>query len=143
MNRLKQYELIYVGTPYTRYQKGIEMAFIDACKLTGRLLQEGLRVYSPIAHTHPIAIHGKIDPLDHKIWLPFDAAIMAKADAMIVAQLDTWDKSTGVAHEIAVFKAAGKPIFYMDPDILQTDVSPVLRIALPETERSHEPMLSK
>lgn len=135
MNRLKPFELVYVGTPYTRYPKGIEMAFIDACKLTARLLKEGIKVYSPIAHTHPVAIHGKIDPLDLNTWLPFDAAIMAKADAMIVAQMESWDRSTGVAHEIAVFKAAGKPIFYLDPEDLRIDVSPLLRVAIPLTEQ--------
>lgn len=116
---LKRKDLIYVGTPYTRYPLGIEMAFIHACEVTARLLRKGLKVYSPIAHTHPVAIHGKINPLDHSVWLPFDAAIMDKSDAMIVAKLDTWDKSTGVTHEMNVFTAAKKPIFYYCP---QTDI---------------------
>lgn len=111
---LKKYDLIYVGTPYTKFPAGIEVAFQAACFLTGRLLRAGLKVYSPIAHTHPIAIHGGLDPLDHSIWLPFDAAMMDKADAMIVAMMDTWESSRGVRHEMDAFAAAGKPIYFMD-----------------------------
>ena len=107
------YPLVYLGTPYTKYPGGIEKAFVDACWLTAELLRLGLRVYSPIAHTHPVAIHGQIDPLDLDIWLPFDAAMMAKADAMIVAMMPGFGTSRGVAHEIDVFKTAGKPVFHL------------------------------
>lgn len=118
LDHLKTFDLIYVGTPYTKYPGGIEAAFVGACKLTARLLKEGLKVYSPIAHTHPIAIHGGIDPLDLSVWLPFDAAIMAKADAMIVAMMPSWSNSTGIRHEIDVFVAGGKPVYFMSPDDL-------------------------
>ena len=115
LSDLRKYELIYVGTPYTKYPAGIEEAFRDACSITADLLRSGLRVYSPIAHTHPIAIYGNIDPLDYEIWLPFDAAIMKASDAMIVVKMETWEKSHGVKHEIETFTAAGKPVFYLDP----------------------------
>jgi nucleoside 2-deoxyribosyltransferase len=118
LEHLKKYDLIYVGTPYTKYPAGIHAAFVDACRLTARLLREGLKVYSPIAHTHPIAIHGEIDPLDLAVWLPFDAAIMDKSDAMIVGMLPDWERSTGVKHEIQAFVAAGKPVYFMSPDDL-------------------------
>ncbi len=118
LSQLKAFDLIYVGTPYTKYPFGIESAFAAACRFTAQLVREGLRVYSPIAHTHPIAIHGEIDPLDLAIWLPFDAAIMGKADAMIVAMLPSWEASSGVRHEIDTFVAAGKPVFFMKPDDL-------------------------
>lgn len=115
---LKAFPLVYLGTPYSKYPAGIEQAFIDAAKLTGRLLTEGVKAYSPIAHTHPIAIHGNLDPYDHKIWLPFDAAIMEKADAMIVAMMPSWQDSYGIKHEIEIFTKAGKPVFYLNPETL-------------------------
>lgn len=115
MHPLSKYDLVYLGTPYTKFPGGIEAAFVAACELTARLLRAGVKVYSPIAHTHPVAIHGSIDPLDHKIWLPFDEAIMRKADAMAVAELPTWASSYGIAHEIGVFVGAGKPVIHIDP----------------------------
>lgn len=118
LSDLKKYDLIYLGTPYSKYPGGIEVAFVDACKLTARLIERGLRLYSPIAHSHPIAIHGGIDPLDHKIWLPFDAAMMAKADAMIVAMMTGWEESHGITVEIVNFAHAGKPIYILHPEDL-------------------------
>lgn len=123
LSDLKKYDLLYVGTPYSKYPGSIEAAFKDACFLTGRLLTAGLRVYSPIAHTHPVAIHGGLDPMDHSIWLPFDAAMMAKADAMLVAMMATWESSFGIRHEIQVFIEAGKPVYFLDPLDLGIEVA--------------------
>ena len=116
---LKNVPLIYLASPYSKYPTGLEMAFRDVSALAGKLLAAGLKVYSPIAHTHPIAIYSNLDPYDHKIWLPFDAAIMGKADVLLVAHMATWDKSFGIAHEIDVFKAAGKPVLHLDPVSLE------------------------
>jgi hypothetical protein len=62
-------------------------------KLAARLLVAGMRVYSPIAHTHPLAIYGHLDPKDHSIWLPFDETMMAKADVLLVAHMEGWKDS--------------------------------------------------
>lgn len=110
--------LIYLATPYTHYPHGIVRAFEDASALAARLIQQGLRVYSPIAHTHPIAVHGGISPVDHEIWLPFDETMMAAADTLYVAEMAGWHRSRGIAHEIGVFERAGKPIYMLDPDTL-------------------------
>jgi len=115
LSELRKFALIYVGTPYSKWADGLDAAFVEASKLTARLMQAGLKVYSPIAHTHPLAVHGNIDPLDHSIWLPFDGAMMDKADAMIVAMMDGWETSKGVRHEIQVFTEAGKPVFFLNP----------------------------
>lgn len=114
MNRLTEFSLIYLATPYSRYPAGIDAAFRDAAALAARLLQNGIKVYSPIAHTHPLAIYGNIDPLDHAIWLPFDEAMMTASSALLVAQMRTWEVSRGIAHEIEFFAREEKPVFYLD-----------------------------
>lgn len=124
---LAKHRLCYVGTPYTKYPDGIEQAFIDACKITAKLMLADVKVYSPIAHTHPIAIYGGIDPLNHGIWLPFDRSMMDAADAMIVAMMESWDNSYGVKHEINVFTRAGKPVYYLDPITMSVNNSPFAR----------------
>lgn len=110
--------LAYLGTPYSKYPLGISQAFIDAAKLAGLLMRTGVKIYSPIVHTHPLAIYARIDPHDHSIWLPFDEAMMKVCDAMIVAHMDGWEQSYGIAHEVKFFEAAGKPIFDCDPRTL-------------------------
>lgn len=121
---LTGFDLTYLGTPYSAYPQGIEAAFRDASNLAGRLLLAGVKVYSPIAHTHPIAMHARIDPYDHSIWLPFDQSIMNASQAMIVAKMDTWDSSKGIRHEIEYFEGAGKPVFYLDPQTLAVSDAP-------------------
>lgn len=119
--------LYYLATPYTKYHGGdIELAFRHAATLAARLLKIGLKVYSPIAHTHPVAKHGDIDPLDLSIWLPFDEAMMQACDELIVARMDGWNESIGVRHEINYFARAGKPVTYLDPATLKPFSAPHL-----------------
>lgn len=110
--------LCYLATPYTKYPKGIEEAFVDASKIAAALLSAGVKVYSPIAHCYPIAIHGDIDPLAHDIWLPYQETMMRVCAVLIVAQLPGWDSSYGVTFEIDHFERAEKPIFDLVPETL-------------------------
>lgn len=108
---IKSANLCYLATPYSKFPGGITAAFEAACAIAGELLKQGVKVYSPIAHTHPIATYAEIDPLDHNIWLPFDEAMMVAADVIVVARLPGWEESRGVAHEIEFFYLAGKQRF--------------------------------
>lgn len=125
MNRLQQFPIVYLATPYTKYLPGIDAAFRDAAALAARLLKLGVRVYSPIAHCHPMAQFGGIDPKDHSIWLPYQEVMMAKADVLLVAQLEGWRESHGIDHEIKFFAKAGKPDpFYLDTVLMRIATTP-------------------
>ena len=121
MDRLKQFNLVYLGTPYSKYPLGIEMAFRHAAELAGRLVSAGVTVYSPIAHTHPIAIYAKLNPLDYHYWLKFDEVMMRVSDAIVVAKMESWEDSYGLAHEVQHFEATGKPVFYLNPATLAVE----------------------
>lgn len=108
----------YLATPYSKYEGGLEAAFIMAAKQTALLMQAGIPVFSPIAHTHPIAIHGGIDPLDYTVWQPVDQPMMDAATGLIVVCAPGWRESKGVAYEIEDFKLAGKPVFYMEMNVV-------------------------
>lgn len=112
----------YLATPYSKYPAGIEEAFRLACRATADLIRAGIRVYSPIAHTHPVAIHGGIDPYDHKIWLPADEPFMAAAGGLIVLKAESWEQSYGIGEEIKAFARVGKPIIYMEPGIVPVEM---------------------
>lgn len=114
LDKLRSYGMVYLASPYSKYRLGIEVAFKDVSWVAGRLLKEGVKVYSPIAHTHPLAIYGELDPFDHSIWLPFDEVIMSRSDALVVAKMPGWETSYGVKHEIEFFQKAGKPIHYIN-----------------------------
>jgi len=112
---LKPYGLVYLATVYSKHPSGIHMAFVEASSLAASLMRAGVKVYSPIAHAHPIATYGNGDAYDHEVWLPFDEAIMGRSDAIAVAMMDKWSVSRGIAHEIAFFRKADKPVHYFDP----------------------------
>ncbi len=104
----------YLATPYSKYPEGIEPAWEDACAVAASLIRGGLNIYCPIAHTHPIAVRGRIDPLDHGVWLRVDGPLMLAATSLIVAKLPGWADSVGVVHEIGEFRGSGKPVFGLD-----------------------------
>ena len=104
----------YLATPYSKYPAGLEAAYQEACRAAAWLIRSGVRVFSPIAHTHGVAIHGDLDPLDHKIWLPADRPLMDDACGLIVAMLEGWAESYGIQQEILEFTAAQKPIMAME-----------------------------
>lgn len=107
--------LAYLASPYSNLD--LVNAWIDASVIAGRLLRSGVRVFSPIAHAHAIALHCQdIDPLDHAFWLPICEAFMERCDVLIVAHMEGWQESKGIAHEVAFFERARKPIFDL-PDI--------------------------
>lgn len=110
--------LAYLATPYTKYKPGIEAAFVEACKLTARLIRTGMPVYSPVAHCHPVALHGDIDPLDQTFWYDFNAAMLAACRVLIVAHMPGWEQSTGIALEIEFFAKRGRSVFDLDPATL-------------------------
>lgn len=104
---------LYLATPYSKHPEGIDAAFRHACAAAGRLLSRGVKVFSPIAHSHPIAINGNVDPLSHEIWLAADRPFMDAARGMIVVMMPGWEESYGVQHEIEVFREQNKPIHYL------------------------------
>lgn len=110
----------YLASPYTKYHAGINQAFIDVCGIAGRLMKQGTRLFSPIAHSHAIAgVSEAIDPLDHEFWLDADEPMMDACSALLVAKLPGFDESDGVQKEIDRFLEMRKPVFFLDPQTLK------------------------
>lgn len=117
----------YMASPYSKYPGGLEAAFEAASQQAAMLLRAGVPVYAPIAHTHPIAIHGNIEPCDHTIWLPADEPLMRAASGLIVCELAGWQSSVGVQYEIDTFCDMGKPVIQMTPGIVPSQLLPGAR----------------
>jgi hypothetical protein len=108
-------DYVYLASPYSRFPGGMVAAFTEACVSAAALIDHGVPVFSPIAHSHPIADMGSLDATSHDLWLAADAPMMHHAAALIVLKIDGWQDSVGVAAEINAFKAAGKRVLYLDP----------------------------
>src|SRR5215211_6828098 len=119
MQRLKQHNLIYLATPYTKYRHGIREAFRDASKLAGHLMAQGLPILSPIAHSHPLASYAEIDHTDQAFWMKTNEPFIKVCDALLVGRLEGWGDSSGVAYEIREFLRDGKPVYHLNLDTME------------------------
>jgi len=109
--------LVYLASPYSDSDPEVMQERFEAtCRAAGRLIEQGIPVFSPIAHSHHIAMQAGMDQRS-EAWYAADSPLLAACTELVVLMLDGWEESTGVRHEIAAAKAAGKPVFYMDPVI--------------------------
>jgi hypothetical protein len=115
----------YLASPYSKHPGGLEVAFRQACEAAALLIKAGVPVFSPIAHSHPIAVAGGLDPLSYDVWLPADRPMMDAASGIIVLHLLGWATSYGIAEEQRHFAAAGKPEVHMMPGQVPTMFGPV------------------
>ena len=125
----------YVGSPYSNFPGGIDAAYDEICRVMAKFVAAGVSAWSPIAHCHSIAKVGGLNPLDHKIWLPFCGPMMTAAKGLIVAKLPTWKDSFGLNQEIAYFGSARRPIRYLDPETMLLDGEPLELIGRRQVER--------
>ena len=106
--------LIYLASPYSHPDRQIqEQRFQAACQQAALMMQAGDLVFSPIAHTHPIAAFGL--PGDWEFWQAYDRAMLERCDELAVLQLDGWEESIGVQAEIAIAKELNLPVRFIRP----------------------------
>lgn len=104
----------YLATPYSKYPQGLEAAYEEACRLSGEFVRAKKAVYCPIAHTHGIAKHGKLDPYDTG-WYLFDEPEILLSGGLVVAMMEGFEVSRGVNQEIVYAKSLGLPLYTLDP----------------------------
>lgn len=112
--------LTYVASPYSHPNPTVRLERWKAvCRFAGRMLEDGYHVFSPIAHSHPIAIAGDIGTeFDH--WESLDMEMLRRCDELIVLQLDGWDASYGVLKEMRVAHDLKMKVRYVAPDAATT-----------------------
>lgn len=107
----------YLASPYSHPDPKVkEERFIAACKVSAELMLRGKRVFSPIAHSHSIEVHGMEEVKDGTFWMQQDGPLLYHAAEMIVLMLNGWKESKGVQEEIRICTLINKPIIYMEWD---------------------------
>ena len=92
--------MIYLASPYSDPDIFIrEQRFQQACKFAGFLMRQGLHVYSPIAHSHPIAKLCNL-PGDNEWWWEFNRPMIEMSDQMFVLTTPGWKESKGILQEL-------------------------------------------
>ena len=109
--------LYYLATPYTHEEEEVRaMRYRMAVAMAGFLLKKGVYVYSPIAHSHPIAVRCDL-PKGWEFWQKYDECMIDRCDGLLVLKADGWVESRGVQEEIRLAMASGLPVYMIDhPD---------------------------
>lgn len=117
LNNIKIDGLIYLASPYSKYPHGRLSAWSAAARITAVMLEHDFVVFSPIAYSHQFEqmLLPREPDEEHEFWMTIDRQVMARCHALVVARLEGWEDSRGVAEEIETFRAAGKPIYLIDP----------------------------
>lgn len=72
-------------------------------------MREGHIVFSPISHSHPIAVQCDL-PKGWDFWHEFDKAFIEWADEVYILKKSGWKESIGVQAEIKIAKSLNKPV---------------------------------
>lgn len=106
--------LVYLACPYSHPDMAVRLArFQTVNDVAAQLMNEGEFIFSPISHTHPIALAGNL-PTGWDFWSEYDRAVLLCCKKMVVLMLPGWDESMGVAAEIVIAQDLGIPIEYRD-----------------------------
>jgi len=107
--------LIYLATPYSHTDAEVrERRFKAVNQKAAELMRQGLHIYSPISHTHPIALAGEL-PLGWDYWQDYDRAMLNACCKLMVLKLDGWSESKGVLAEIKIADELGLPVEFLEP----------------------------
>jgi hypothetical protein len=108
-------KLIYLASPYSKYPGGREAAFKEACAEAARVMQSGVGVFCPIAHSHSIEVEGMDgNIMDGDWWLEQDFTVLSKCDELWVYKMPGWNESYGVEKEIVFALAHNIPIKWVE-----------------------------
>lgn len=102
--------ITYIATPYTHKSKAVMQARYEQVNAySAHLMQQGVIVFSPISHTHPIAVQHSL-PVAYEFWQKHCETFVRACGAMHVLAQDGWTCSVGVEAEMRLAKSSGIPI---------------------------------
>ena len=105
---------IYIASPYSHDDPEVRQArFKQVCRYAGLCLTRGEDVFSPIAHTHPIAMYWML-PKGWEFWKRIDTVMIRMASKLRVYKMAGWDTSVGVHAEIELAKSLNIPVEYVE-----------------------------
>lgn len=117
--------MLYLCSVYSYRPEGISdeehmtlmhKRYAYARKRTHEFLIEGMCVFSPITHCHPMA-QTHVMPRTWSFWGKLDRQFIEASDGLLVLKMPHWEESEGITAEIQWAKELGLPIDYLEcPD---------------------------
>ena len=113
--------ILYLASPYTAHHWMTEQdRYLLACEAAAALMQQGHTVFSPIAHSHGIALF--LPKHDHAFWMSQDLPFLDFTDKIVVLTLPGWEESKGIKRELEYARDKGIPIEYKSMDEITREV---------------------
>ena len=108
-------QMVYIATPYSDPDKAVrERRFKNVTRYASELMDNGVLVYSPITHSHPMTEFNAL-PGDWAFWKDLDTKMIGCCDILTVYMQPGWESSSGVQAEIKIAESLGVPVTYVDP----------------------------
>lgn len=108
--------MIYLASPYSDPDPAVQEQRFDAtCAAAGYLIGHGRLLFSPIAHSHPIAQRGGLQT-DYAYWSIWNRQMIKACDELWVLMLDGWETSAGVLSEVSEARALNKLVAFVQWD---------------------------
>lgn len=110
------FSYIYIASPYNHEESQIrEERYYRVREFTAKLMAQGIVVFSPIVHCHPMATVHKL-PKNWDFWKHIDEVFLSKASLLCVLLLDGWRESRGVTYEREYARRYKIPEVLAEPD---------------------------
>ncbi len=114
---------IYLASPYSHPDPQVrEERFQEVNKAAAVLMQRGWVVYSPISHSHPIALAHDL-PRGWTFWGRMDKAFIKHALLVAVLMLPGWRESVGIKAEMAIAREFNIPVVFLTPSTMNWSIS--------------------
>lgn len=107
--------MIYIASPFTHANPAVEaQRFTQVSHYAHKLFLAGTPAFSPIVYGYHFHTTYKT-PGDFEAWSVFNTAMLGICTSVHIYCLPGWNKSKGVAVEIAQAEAQNKPIELIAP----------------------------
>ena len=104
---------IYLAIPYNDLDPTVrQRRFEIANQVSADLFNKGYNVFSPISHSHPIAVQCDL-PKGYDFWSKWNATFIEWCDELHVICIEGWRESGGVQDEIKIAERLGKEVRYI------------------------------
>lgn len=116
-NTTMQQRKVYLAAPYTHDDHDVVDSRVQRINMiAGALMKKGHIVFSPISHSHPIAVVSAL-PTDFKFWQAQNHEFIRWCDTVVVAMMPGWKDSKGILDEIEFAMSINKPVVYMEGNL--------------------------
>ena len=103
-------KVIYLASPYSHPDEQVrESRYLEAVDACHDIINLGHCPFSPIVHSHPIALrHGS--GLGFDSWMKIDFEMICRCDELWILNIEGYDESEGVAKEKQYALIKGLPV---------------------------------